>query len=165
MCGLSANGWVESLGVVLPAFLEEVLQSAICKMWIFNSWRNVGAEQKLLYAQDRWIFQGKPQGWGCNSLNVCDYHAVPTSLIFMRAWRGTQLCCPLCCYRGTSDELDGLGLPFPGVLLPKLSQTTETVRFLAPIPHSLSYLDLYASQMYHSSRVQTLTEPNWPMES
>lgn len=41
---LSAKGWIESWSVALSAFLEEVLQSVICKVWIFNSWRNVRAE-------------------------------------------------------------------------------------------------------------------------
>lgn len=53
----STKGRVESHGVVLPVLFEEVLQSIICKVWIFNYWRNVRAEQKLLYARDRTIFK------------------------------------------------------------------------------------------------------------
>lgn len=41
--------------MVLSAFLEEVLQSVICKMWIFDSWGNIRAKFiDLSNAQDKY---------------------------------------------------------------------------------------------------------------
>lgn len=150
----STKGRVESQGVVLTVLFEEVLQSIICKVWIFNYWWNVRAEQKLLYAQDRTIFKTST-GWGGNPLNICGHRAVSTALMRMRARRCTQLWCPLCCCRDTWWAM-WLRAALPCCSFPKLCPKPQRLSgfqqlYLILCPTS-SKLDLCAPQMYHSNR-------------